>query len=830
MPSLFNNDPLSTDELRMDAANWLRLQELYHLLEATPAEQQTAVLEAHTDDPALRARVLSLLATSSAPEPPAPAAYLPTAAGSRVGPYAIVRHLGSGGLGSVYLIERLIGGAIQPCALKLLAMRSTDASFHARFEREQQILATLQHANITHLLDAGISEMGQPYLVMEFVDGVDLTSYCDERCLGLRQRLELFLEICEAVTYAHSKLVVHLDLKPSNVMVTSGGKVKLLDFGTSKLIEADSAMTTTVLATPAYASPEQLRGEPITTSCDLYSLGAILYELLTGHRPFGTGSAATAIHRAATEEEPVRLTTRVSREAAEQRGMPVERLKRLLQGDLSSIVARCLRSRPRDRYSSVEALAEDLRRYLGGRPVLARRQTTTYRMSKFLRRNRMALSFGSVVLLLLVTAGVYSYLRQQQALRQGRRAQQMQAFLSQVILLANERKTGKPAATLPEFLDLGIKVLPQIIKDPDDRRTAQLSLGESLYDSREFARALPVFQEVAASAQASNDAQSEAEANAFGGLCAFSLGQTQLADTLTERGLMLAQGRSIQASTHIWAEGAWGLTHATRGIDPVRSKTLLQAAVDESRASEIPERERVWMLEKLGLIEQATGDLAPASKLADEAYDLVRDQPYAVCDRAVILQFKGNVFALRGDDLGSLPVYRQAIEWASACSGADSGYTLSLDSLLARAMTNVGQSDKAIEMLQAALPLWRKAGDSLGLSVALVFLARAFEVSGHPDQAELYARQAISEQQGKVSENSTRMAMPHLIIAQSLSDRKRYASALAEAEVTNGIYDRIKGMSAMEELYHAQARALLRMLQERSFYDAASPQRLPDAK
>ena len=230
MPATSDSNALTTDDLRIDAANWLRLQELYHLLETTPAEQQEAALDAATSDPILRARVLSLLATSSAPDAAPPPANLTIVAGARVGPYAIVRHLGSGGLGSVYLVERMIGGAVQQCALKLLAMRADEASFRAHFAREQQILATLQHPNITHLLDAGISDMGQPYLVMEFVDGLDLTRYCDDRALPLRSRLEIFLAICDAVIYAHSKLVVHLDLKPSNVLVTAAGRGQAAGF------------------------------------------------------------------------------------------------------------------------------------------------------------------------------------------------------------------------------------------------------------------------------------------------------------------------------------------------------------------------------------------------------------------------------------------------------------------------------------------------------------------------------------------------------------------------------------------------------------------------
>ena len=194
-----------------------------------------------------------------------------------------------------------MGGAPQRSALKVLSPHAAGPSFVERFHREQHILSSLDHPNITRMLDAGLGESGQPYLVMEYVEGEHLDVFCDARKLGIRERLQLFLQVCSAVAYAHRNLIVHLDLKPSNILVSDEGTVKLLDFGTSKLVQADSQLTTTVLATPAYASPEQLRNEPVTTACDVYSLGAILFELLSGRRT--TDSAAIIFERALSERE-----------------------------------------------------------------------------------------------------------------------------------------------------------------------------------------------------------------------------------------------------------------------------------------------------------------------------------------------------------------------------------------------------------------------------------------------------------------------------------------------------------------------------------------------
>ena len=244
-------------------------------------------------------------------------------------------------------------------------------SFVERFHREQHILASLDHKNITRMLDAGMSDDGQPYLVMEYVHGVHLDQYCDTQKLGIRERIELFLQVCDAVAYAHRNLIVHLDLKPSNVLVNEEGTVKLLDFGTSKLIQTDSLLTTTVLATPAYASPEQLRNEPVTTACDIYSLGAILFDLLAGRRATEKASAAAMFERAMTEAEPERLPDAVTAKAAETRGVSEGRLRQLLTGDLATITAKCLRPRPKDRYPSVDTLAEDLAP-VSRRPVCSR--------------------------------------------------------------------------------------------------------------------------------------------------------------------------------------------------------------------------------------------------------------------------------------------------------------------------------------------------------------------------------------------------------------------------------------------------------------------------
>jgi serine/threonine-protein kinase len=405
--------------MTQDADHWELLQDLFHLAEVTPAEDRERVLAERCPDEKLRRRALRIFTASSQEEPQITPPSEDSSLGSKIGPYTLIRHLGTGGIGAVYLVERMAGGAVQRSALKILAPHSAGPSFIERFHREQHILATLDHPNITRMLDAGLSDRGQPYLVMEYVDGRHLDTYCDQHRLGITERLQLFLGVCDAVAYAHRNLVVHLDLKPSNILVTVDGTVKLLDFGTSKLILADSRLTTTVMATPAYASPEQLRNEAVTTSCDIYALGGVLFELLAGSRPGSSASAAAMIERAILEQEPERLPAAVSAEAAEKRGLSESRFRQILTGDLATIVEKCLRPRPKDRYSSIDSLAADIQRYLNGRPVQARPQTTLYWLGKFIRRNRGALAATALVVLLLIGSVAYAGWRQEQAFQAG---------------------------------------------------------------------------------------------------------------------------------------------------------------------------------------------------------------------------------------------------------------------------------------------------------------------------------------------------------------------------------------------------------------------------
>lgn len=326
-----------------------------------------------------------------------------TSEGQRVGPYKLLWELGRGGMGTVYLAERDDEEYHTKVAIKLVRPgMDTDIILH-RFRRERQILAHLQHPNIARLLDGGTTDSGLPYIVMEFIEGARITEYCETHTLSIPERLTLFLDVCSAVEYAHRHFVVHRDLKPGNILVSQSGTVKLLDFGICKLLHSDAlrpedTAATLGMLTPEYASPEQVRGDPITAASDIYSLGTVLYEMLTGVRPHRVAKLTPqALERAICEQDVVRPSLNANKVVA-----------RRLEGDLDNILLRALQKQPDRRYPSVEHLAEDLRRHLTHQPVRARPDTLRYRGAKFARRHRGGLIAATAIVACLLAGMIIS--------------------------------------------------------------------------------------------------------------------------------------------------------------------------------------------------------------------------------------------------------------------------------------------------------------------------------------------------------------------------------------------------------------------------------------
>jgi eukaryotic-like serine/threonine-protein kinase len=771
-----------------DAEHWEQLQALFHLVEATPEEDRDRVLAEKCPDPDLRHRTMVIFEAArveSAED--APKGALPM--GGKIGPYALLQHLGSGGIGSVYLVERLMGGTVQRSALKVLAPHAAGPSFIERFHREEHILSSLDHPNITRMLDAGLTENGQPYLVMEYVEGLHLDVYCDERNLGIPTRMQLFLQVCEAVAYAHRNLVVHLDLKPSNILVTADGTVKLLDFGTSKLIQPDSLLTTTVMATPAYASPEQLRNDPVTTACDVYALGAILFELLAGRRPGDKSSLAVLIERAMTEQEPERLTKAVTSEAAAHRGVSKNRLHQMLTGDLATIVAKCLSPRPRDRYPSLDALTTDIQRFMSERPILARPQTTFYRLGKFARRHRAGVAAGMIAMLVLFASFIYALERQQQALREAQRAERMQTFMHQLFRLANSNYTGKPAATVPEFLQLGVKTLPDYIRNPADLLQAKVALAESMFDNGDLSDAETIFEQTAKTARSMRNIDAEAESEAFAGNIAFKNGEVEKGKQLTADALKLSQQRGVSPQVRVWAADFYATNRETLGITSTEDIKLVRFAADEARRNNLPPHERASAIYWLASTLEYRGHLDETRPLYFEALGLFNQDSMDVCDQSEVYGDLGYLNYLENDARDSLTYYQRSYDGYKACNGASSRDALSVLAYLGGSLVAVGRAQDAVRLLEGSWPDWEKIpGGYVSLSEFPSYLAIAYVATGQYPQAEKLTSAIIDAKRAKIVGEI--QVYPEYVLAEALAGEHRYRDALPHADVALRMFSR----------------------------------------
>ena len=440
-------------------------------LETDPSRQAAFLDEACADDRLLRAEIETLLSFSNegndnrlnsegiglmVTEEVADTQSADTRIGHRFGPYQIVEEIGVGGMGEVYRAFRADDEYQKEVAIKVVRSGQNSKFVTARFKNERQVLASLDHPNIARLLDGGTSEEGVPYFVMELIEGLPVDEYCDEQKLSVHDRLELFLQICSAVQFAHQRLIVHRDLKPSNILVTSDRTPKLLDFGIAKIIGPSgsdvSEFTLSVFRplTPAYASPEQVKGEPITTVSDVYSLSVLLYELLSGHGPYRTSGHAHEIANAVCEQEPGRPSLAIWRTERREkhdsvleitpasvsagRGTTPEKLSRLLRGDLDNVILTGLRKEPPQRYSSVEQFADDIRRHLDRLPVAASSGTLFYRMSKFARRHQAGVLTALIILLIVITGLVATLYEADKARRNQLRAERR---FNDVRVLAN---------------------------------------------------------------------------------------------------------------------------------------------------------------------------------------------------------------------------------------------------------------------------------------------------------------------------------------------------------------------------------------------------------
>jgi eukaryotic-like serine/threonine-protein kinase len=604
-----------------------------------------------------------------------------TLAGQTIGAFEVVSQIGQGGMGSVWLARRNDGRFERQVALKFLNIALLGKEGEDRFKREGKILALLAHRHIAELIDAGVTTAGQPYLVLEYVDGEQIDCYCDQRQLDLPTRIRLFLQVLDAVAAAHANPIVHRDLKPSNVLVRKDGDVKLLDFGIAKLIEAENnperqtAFTIGGTAlTPEYAAPEQLKGEAITVSTDVYALGVLLYLLLTGRHPSGEGQSSPAeLVKAIVECEPLRPSDAVSNagDAAARallRSATVEKLGRVLRGDLDTILAKALKKDPRERYASVGAFADDLRRYLKSEPIKARPDTLMYRGGKFARRHRGAL-FVVVLALVGVATGISGMLVQARtariqrdlALRQLARAERMTDLNE--LLLSDAAPMGKPLA-VDQLLEREERVIEhERNPDPANHVELQLSLGNQYSSEDENGNALRVLNAAYRVSRGLKEPSIRAKASCVLAGAMVPVGDLSRAEALYQEGL-----RELGNAPQFASERAACLLH---GSEVAFRNGNSDESIARARAAEqaIQRSPVQWTLQglnilvNLGTVLGDAGNFREAETIFQQASDLMTALGYDDSQKAVKL-FAGWAFTLYYDGraLEAQKLYRRALD------------------------------------------------------------------------------------------------------------------------------------------------------------------------
>jgi serine/threonine protein kinase/tetratricopeptide (TPR) repeat protein len=672
-----------------------RVRELFDTLVDVPIADRDAALDRLAEgDAALRQDVEQMLApmthTAATYTPQLNAREHLAAAdpgpleGTRLGHYDIVRLIGVGGMGTVYEAVRADDQYRQRVAIKLV-QRDIDSDVAlARFLRERQILASLQHHNIGVLLDGGVTPDGRPYLVMEYIEGEPITAWCTARALGVRERVALFRQVCSAVAHAHQNLVVHRDIKPGNILVTADGTVKLLDFGIAKLVDADTGDDAMPLTrggarayTPEYASPEQIRGGALRTSSDVYSLGVVLFELLTGRRPHVVASRAAADMERAVLDEPVpRPSTVITEGAAHQRGeRSAARLSRQLRGELDNIVLTALRPEAERRYSSVEAFGDDLQRHLAGEPIRAHHDWAGYRLRKFAQRNAGAVTASALVLIALVGGVIATTVQSRRARSEQLKEQQINGFL-RTLLSSVKPVTGGRDVTASELLDAAARRLDVDRTTPADiRAELQTVIGQSYQSLGRYAEAERLDTAALALRQQLEGANSASAAAVLGTLAELytARGDLDRADTMIHRALALQRARSSRPDSLLAAltMSLGSLAH-NRGDLKAAEQFHREALAMRRRLFGDRSDQVAISLNDVAVTLGEQGKFADAEPLHREAVAILRtNHPQPTLELAAVINALAGVLDLEGKPLAADSAYREALALRKQLLGAE---------------------------------------------------------------------------------------------------------------------------------------------------------------
>ena len=821
----------------MDQDRWKRVSRIFDVAHALgDAEREAFVREACAGDEAMLAEVLGLLDADEGALSRLEGSLASVAAdvsrweGRRIGPYRVVRETGSGGMGRVFVAERADGEFEQVVALKVVRSGLASDLLLERFRQERQILARLQHPNIARLLDGGVTEEGDPFFALEYVEGESIDAYCDRNRLSIEARLRLFQDVCRAVAYAHQNLIVHRDLKPDNILATADGQVRLLDFGIAKVLAegADSGTGTVLLAmTPTYASPEQVRGEPVGTTTDVYSLGVILYELLTGEPPYVVqGRSPTEVERVVCGVEPERPSTRVGRAAAtaldrageigSARGIDADRLRRRLAGDLDVICLKALRKEPEHRYRSVEALLEDVSRHLDGLPVVARPATLGYRLGKGVRRHRWAV--GAAAAVVITTSSLVAFYTARLADERDRaqveavRAGAVADFLQSLFEVSDPSESLGETITARELLDDGAARIEKGLADQPAVQATMLRVVGEVYISLGLSdRARPLLERALALAtEVHGDTHEEvaaaqlalAQAVQYGGDIAaagpifrealatyrrvYGDEDPTFAEAAELYGYWLESDGQYEAAEAQYREA---LAHLRRTVPPGDERLVSAAASLGNLLRQIDRLEESEALLREALAGETAlyGERHPTTlSTARELAALLRDQRrYAASDSLYrrVLEIRREILGPRhpevantlnsyailldrmGEEERSLEAQREFLSILDEIHDEPHPDVAAAHSNLALSLHDAGALDEAVEHFRRSLEVQDVVlrRDHPNRAFPLSGLAAVYREQGRPDEAEPLLREALALRRAALDSG-------HRYIGESLSD------------------------------------------------------------
>jgi eukaryotic-like serine/threonine-protein kinase len=793
-------------------------------LEMTEAERADWLVRLGWENPALAADLEALLQEHRTlarqeflelgPSLPVKPARDGQAMGQTLGPYTLVSPIGSGGMGTVWLAERTDGRFERRVAIKFPSLARMDREGQERFQREGKLLGRVAHPNIAALADAGVSAMGQPYLVLEHVAGEPIDRYCDDRRLDVEGRLRLFLDVLSAVAHAHANLIVHRDLKPSNVLVTREGQVKLLDFGIAKLLQGETpGQEATALTreggamTPEYAAPEQIRGEAVTTATDVYSLGVVLYVLLTGQHPAGAtrGSPAELVKSIVETEAPRPSDSvaagRARREEATaeaaNRGTTPERLRRLLRGDLDTIVAKALKKDPRERYGSVTALADDLRRHLKHEPIDARPDTLAYRTAKFVRRNRTAVALGSLAVLGSVAFGVAMAVQARTIARERSRAERVSGFLVDAFQVSDPGQARGSTITAREVLDRGAARLEKgLEEEPETRASLLETMGRVYLHLGLYKKAEELLGRSAALRERilGKDDPLTMKSRHWEILAIYPQDRNKEAEERCRS--LLAHERRVLGEDHPGTLATLNTLAVTvdNQLRPAEALGIHRQVLEKRRRILGPDHEEsIWSLNNVGWGLYMTGRPAEAEELLREAVERSarlhgRDHP----DTLWFLQNLANVL----DGVGRFPeaeaLQREVLEGRRRVLGPDHSATLGAEHGLARILSHAERYDEAepiyLKVLVDLRRIWGPEHSSV-LSAMYGMASSVYWQPGRFDKAETMLHDTYEMARRAHEDGYAAMASYNLACLAALARDKEKALGWMRKSVQSGLSD-----------------------------------------